>query len=154
MGDLLSVSHRHAFVGEAHFLGESGVRHPVLGCTRRGLFQHLVDLLERKALRLRNKEIGKGKGDAAERSPQEEDFRTKVRISRTIINEVRSNGSDDLKKQSALMVMESVSIINLCLHSSRTSLTQWKDQHPETGSVAERFRRLQPTPQAPKSRRT
>jgi len=92
------MSHRRAFVGETHFLRESGVWNPVPGSTRRCLFQHLVDLFKREAFGLRDKEIGKGKGDAAEGTPQEEDFRTEVRVTRTIIYQVRSNDTDNLGK--------------------------------------------------------
>ena len=98
VGDLHNVSRRCGFVSEAHLLGESGVRNPIPRSPWCRLFQHPVHLFERKTLGLRDKEIGKGEGDAAEGTPQEEDFRAQVRITRTIVYQVWSNDTDNLVK--------------------------------------------------------
>ncbi len=74
--------------------------YPSGGCARDALLQHLVDLFERESLGLGNEEVGKCQGDTAESTPHEEDFGTEVGIMLVSSDEVGSDDSDDLVKQS------------------------------------------------------
>ena len=82
------------------------------------LFHHLVDLLEGEAfgfglrgdvlacanllrgeiVMTYDQEVGKGRGEAAEGTPEEEDLGTEVRVALVGTDQVRGNDSDDLLK--------------------------------------------------------
>lgn len=72
-----------------HLGRESAVRLPLARGEGGSLFKHLVDLLERKALGLRNEEERKQEGDAAQPTPHEED------VGAERVDEVRGDESDD-----------------------------------------------------------
>jgi hypothetical protein len=82
--------------GETHFLGEGAVCDPFGGCAGVGLFEHLVDLLERKTLGLGNKEVREGERDAAKGAPEEEDFWPHVGITGVSADKVWGDDCDDL----------------------------------------------------------
>jgi hypothetical protein len=83
-------------IGKMHFRSEGRVQNPLGRGTRCGFFHHLVDLLEREAFSFRDKEVSEGERDAAESSPHEEDVRSQVGITGTILHQVGSDHSDDL----------------------------------------------------------
>ena len=58
--------------------GECGGRSPLGGSARSSLLQHLVDLLEGKALGLRNNEVRVDQGRRAETTPNPEDIGLQV----------------------------------------------------------------------------
>jgi len=68
------------------------VRHPLGGLAGRGLFEHDVDLLERKALRFGDKEVGEDHTSSTGRSPDEEDLTLKIAVLR--INHVWRDETD------------------------------------------------------------
>ena len=63
---------------EIHIGGKGRVRHPFTRRTWCRFLQHSVDLLQRKTLHLRDKEVGKGQTNTAEAAPHEEDIRAEV----------------------------------------------------------------------------
>lgn len=70
------------------------MRDPATRVPRSRLFQHLVDLLERKTFGLRHQEVGVDEASSAECAPEEEDLGSKIAFVRT--DEVRRNDGDDL----------------------------------------------------------
>lgn len=60
--------------------GEGRVRDPLGGATRSSLLEHVVDLLERQALGLRDQEVGKDNAGSARRAPDEEDLGLEVAV--------------------------------------------------------------------------
>ncbi len=87
----------HSPVRQAHLRRECRVRHPGSAVSRIDLVHHLINLLERQTLGLRDKEVGKGGGDTAEGAPEEEDFRTEVGVAFVRSDEVGRYNCDDLK---------------------------------------------------------
>ena len=69
------------------------MRHPLAGLAGRGLLEHAVDLLERKALRFRDKEVGEDHTSGTGRSPDEEDLTLEIAVLR--INHVWRDETDD-----------------------------------------------------------
>lgn len=74
-------------------LCEGGVWHPLGGLTGSALLHHLVNLFERQALRLGNKEISEENASGTSRTPDEEDFGTQVAL--VLVNHVGSDVADD-----------------------------------------------------------
>lgn len=92
----LGSSHGDALLRQSHFAGKRGLRPPGCALASGRLLEHPVDLFQAQTLHLRHQEVGESHGDAAERAPEEEDFRAKVGVSRTGSYEVGSDGCDDL----------------------------------------------------------
>ena len=63
-----------AFLNETHLSRKSRVGNPPLRLARSDLFEHSVNLFERKTLGLRNQEIGESYADDAEGTPHEENL--------------------------------------------------------------------------------
>lgn len=85
-------------LGEVHVGREGRVRNPLRGRARRRLLHHAVHLLEGQALGLGNEEVGKGKRDAAEAAPHEEDVGLQVCVAFVGANEVWGDDADDLER--------------------------------------------------------
>lgn len=73
-------SDAQALVRQAHLRRERRVWYPCGTVPSIDLLHHLVNLLERKTLGLRHKEVGKGGGETAERTPEEEDFGAEIGV--------------------------------------------------------------------------
>lgn len=86
-------------LGHAHLVGESGSRSPASRVARSDLLEHLVDLLERQTLGLRNEEVSVDASAGAQSAPDEEDLGTEVALTLGLANHVGSNGSDDCVPQ-------------------------------------------------------
>ena len=67
--------------------------HPLTRLTGRGLLEHAADLLERKALRFGDKEVGEDHTSSTSRSPDEEDITLEISVLR--INHVWRDETDD-----------------------------------------------------------
>jgi len=67
-------------LNETHLSSESGVRNPGPRVTRRHFFQHSIDLLEGKPLRLRDQKVREENADDAEGAPHEEDLGGEVSV--------------------------------------------------------------------------
>lgn len=74
------ASERDAFLDETHLGSEGGVGDPGSGVARRHFLEHSVDLLEGKALSLRNQEICEENADDAEGAPHEENLGGQVGV--------------------------------------------------------------------------
>ena len=68
------------------------MRHPLAGLAECGLLEHAVDLLERKALRFRDEEVGEDHTSSTGRSPDEEDLTLEIAVLR--INHVWRDETD------------------------------------------------------------
>jgi hypothetical protein len=79
---------------DAHIGGEGGSWGPFRRVAGVGLLQHAVDLLERETLGLGHEEVGVYEGAGAERSPDEEDLRSKVTL--VSVDHVWGDNTDDL----------------------------------------------------------
>ena len=77
----------------AHLLGEGVMGNPASRLASRDLLHHLVDLLERQTLGLRNEEVSENDADGASGAPEEEDLRSEVGL--LLANKVRSNNCDN-----------------------------------------------------------
>lgn len=95
----ISIGARDAdtLFGETHLVCKGAVRYPFGAVTSISLLHHLINLLQAQALCLRDKEVGKGKGQAAERTPKEEDFGAKIRVARAGADEIGGDDGDDLR---------------------------------------------------------
>lgn len=82
-------------LAKVHFGSKSAVRLPHARGARRGLLEHLIDLLEGKTLGLGNKEEGEEEGDAAQAAPHEEDVGAETGRVVTIGHEVWGDDTDD-----------------------------------------------------------
>lgn len=51
-----------------------------------------------------NQEVGKGRGDAAEGTPEEEDLSTEVRVALVGTDQVRGNHSNDLSNSKSEII--------------------------------------------------
>ena len=108
---------RKTLLRQTHFLREGGVGLPGSGVAGVGLLHHLVDLLEGKTfgfglrsdvlasalvlmwsvfMTTYDQEVGKGRGDAAEGTPEEEDFGAEVRVAFVGTDQVRGDDGNDL----------------------------------------------------------
>ena len=104
-------------VRETHLLCERGVGLPGGGVASVDLFHHLVDLFERETFGFRlecgvltcvacqerisetyDKEVGKGRRNAAKGTPEEEDLSTEVRVTFVGTDQVRGNDGNDLRE--------------------------------------------------------
>ncbi len=75
LAHLLMVSSIHIVVLlHSHLLREGAVRDPLRGLSWSTLFHHLINLLKRQALSLRNEEVGEEDAGTASSSPYEEDL--------------------------------------------------------------------------------
>jgi len=81
------------FVGHAHLVGKSAVGDPFGRLSRSGLFQHLVDLFERKTFGFWDEEEREGESEDASRAPDEENFGSKVALIR--VDDVWCDVTDD-----------------------------------------------------------
>ena len=68
-----------------------------------------------------NQEVGKGRGDAAEGTPEEEDLSTEVRVALVGTDQVRGNHSNDLSNLISDIVQ---AYREFDLRSSRTNWTR------------------------------
>lgn len=80
---------------ETSVSGPSAVWHPLGGCSRSGLFQHAVDLLEGKTLGLRDEDVSVDEAGSAEGAPDEEDTGLEVGLSRVAADHVWGDDSND-----------------------------------------------------------
>ena len=69
---------RRPLVRHTHISREGTMRDPLAGVSGIGLLEHLIDLLERQALSLRNEEVGIHEAGGAEGAPDEEDLGAEV----------------------------------------------------------------------------
>lgn len=95
---------RTSFLCQSQVCGERRMRHPFSRVSRRGLFQHAIDLLQRQAFGLGDQEIRVHKTDGTQRSPDKKDARTKVGIVTIRADHVRCDHGDDLRSVSACVV--------------------------------------------------
>ena len=72
---------------------EGGARNPRSRLSRRALLHHLVDLLERQALGLRDEEVSEEHTSSASRAPDEENLGTQVAL--ILVNHVGGDVTDD-----------------------------------------------------------
>lgn len=77
----------------AHGLGKGGMGLPLGRVAGGGLLHHLVDLLQRQSLGLRDQEVRVDKGACAETSPDEEDGR--LEVASVLADHVGGDDSDD-----------------------------------------------------------
>ena len=68
------------------------MRQPLAGLAGRGLLEHAIDLLEREALRLGDKEVGEDHTSGTGSSPDEEDLTLEIAVLR--INHVWRDETD------------------------------------------------------------
>jgi hypothetical protein len=80
----------------AHLSSEGRVRYPLSTGHGGGLLQHAIDLLESKALGLRDEEVGVDEAENAERAPQEENLSTQVNTTTSSGGNVWGHDCDDL----------------------------------------------------------
>lgn len=85
-------------VGKTHLLCERAMRDPFGAVSSSGLFHHLVHLFQAQTLSLGNKEICKGEGEAAERTPKEEDFGAEIGIAWAGADKVGGDDRNDLQR--------------------------------------------------------
>lgn len=78
-----------------HVLRKGAVRHPLAGRSRSALLQHLVNLLKRKTLRLRDEEVREQERDTAQRSPEEEHLGAQVGVAFFGTDQVGGNNGND-----------------------------------------------------------
>lgn len=81
---------------EAHVASKCATGHPFAAGSGGGFFQHFVDLFQGETLSFRNKEVCERQRKAAETTPDEENLRPKVGITRISSNQVRSDDRNDL----------------------------------------------------------
>jgi hypothetical protein len=74
-------------------LRKGRVRHPLGGLSGSALLHHLVDLLERQTLGLRNEEVGEEDAEGASGTPDEEHLRAEVAL--VLVNHVRGDVAND-----------------------------------------------------------
>lgn len=79
---------------ETHLVSKGGVGLPSRGGAGSGLLHHLIDLLQRQALGLGNKEVGVDKATGTEGTPEEEHLRAQVGL--VSVNQVWGDDGDDL----------------------------------------------------------
>lgn len=84
----------HASIGSP-----SGMGDPSGGSAWARLLEHTVDLFERKALGFRNEQVGVDEAGRAERAPDEEDFRSQIRLALVLANHVGGDDGNDAVPQ-------------------------------------------------------
>jgi hypothetical protein len=71
-------SMRRSLLSQPHLMSISAMWHPLGTRPRRSLFQHSIDLFQRKTLGLRDKEVRINQTQDTERAPKEENLRSKI----------------------------------------------------------------------------
>jgi hypothetical protein len=82
-------------LGHTHLISESGSRSPASRLARSNLLQHLINLLKRQPLGLRNEEVSVDASAGAQSTPDEEDLGTEVALSLGLADHVGGDGGDD-----------------------------------------------------------
>jgi hypothetical protein len=90
----LSLSN-FTMLGHAHLIGESSSRSPSSRVTRSDLLQHLINLLKRQPLSLRDEEVSVDASASAQSTPDEENLGTEVALSLGLADHVGGDGGDD-----------------------------------------------------------
>ena len=90
---VLLIMDGDSLLSKTHLSREGRVRNPATRLSWRNLLQHTVNLLERQALGLRNKEVCEEDGDNAEGAPHEEDLGGEVGV--LLVDEVWGDDGDD-----------------------------------------------------------
>ena len=89
MLDVLDIG----LLGHTHLVGKGGVRYPAGGLARCGLLEHAVDLLEGKALRLGDEEVGVHEAAGAQTTPDIENLSAKITL--IFVDHIRSYDGDN-----------------------------------------------------------
>jgi hypothetical protein len=95
VSDSIRISSESRLLNHTHVCGERGMWNPLGAISWGSLLEHTIDLFKREALSLRNKDIGVDETRGTERTPDEEDFGSKVGLSGILPNQIRSDNSDD-----------------------------------------------------------
>jgi hypothetical protein len=90
----LSLSN-FTMLGHAHLISESSSRSPASRVTRSNFLQHLINLLKRQPLGLRDEEVSVDASAGAQSTPDEENLGTEVTLTLGLANHVGSDGGDD-----------------------------------------------------------
>ena len=86
-----------SLVRHAHLRRKSLVRSPSAAGARRGLLEHLINLLQAKALGLGNKEVRVDQAASAQRTPEEKHLGTEVAITGILTDQVGRDDGDELE---------------------------------------------------------
>lgn len=120
----------NVLLAKVHLRGESGGGLPLARGAGSSLLQHLVDLLEGKTLGLGHEEVGEEEGDAAERTPQEEDVGAQACGVGTVGHKVGSNDTDDAVPEPCFLLLDAA-----FLECWRTGLTVGRGRKTDTAGT-------------------